>query len=377
MKLNKTLGRVATTFLATAMLASVSAVPAFAAEKDVIPANSNSITIHKAIDMTAAEKAGIPDATFKFTIGAGTEATGIKAGNITAITTTDADTVMKGFQIAVDSESFTDEDQNGIYLADLTLSFNPAAFADTGAGVYRYTFKEEACSVAGMETDSKTYTLDVTVGNDGDNYKIVRAEIYSATDKADKTDTITNTYNTYDLTLDKQVTGLLGDKTLPFDFTVVFTNPDQTATSFQWAYDAETPNYQTVSFNDGGTATVDVRLAHGEKVFFKGLPEDVTYVITEKEDTNYIAAATGTGVNDNVVDSTNTYKVSDTDKKVVNGDVETTEDTYSDVAVTYINTHKDDETPATGIAMSIAPYALLVVVAAAGCFVFLRKRRED
>ena len=31
----------------------------------------------------------------------------------------------------------------------------------------------------------------------------------------------------------------------------------------------------------------------------------------------------------------------------------------------------------TGLIMDIAPYALLVVVAAAGCFVFLRKRRED
>ena len=31
----------------------------------------------------------------------------------------------------------------------------------------------------------------------------------------------------------------------------------------------------------------------------------------------------------------------------------------------------------TGLAMDIAPYALLIVVAAAGCFVFLRKRNED
>lgn len=34
-------------------------------------------------------------------------------------------------------------------------------------------------------------------------------------------------------------------------------------------------------------------------------------------------------------------------------------------------------TAPTGIVMNVAPYVLLVVVAAAGCFVFLRKRRED
>ena len=40
------------------------------------------------------------------------------------------------------------------------------------------------------------------------------------------------------------------------------------------------------------------------------------------------------------------------------------------------NNNKESVTP-TGIVMNVAPYVLLVVVAAAGCFVFLRKRRED
>lgn len=375
MKLSKNLGRVATTFLATAMLASVSAVPAFAAEEDVITASNNSIIINKAINMTAAEGAGVPDATFKFTIGAGQPADGVKVGDMTAITNTDADKVMEGFQVAVDSESFTDEDQDGVYLADLTLSFNPAAFADTGAGVYRYTFKEEACSVAGMGTDSKTYTLDVTVGNDGDSYKIVRAEVYSNADKADKTDTITNTYNTYDLTLDKTVDGLLGDKTKDFAFTIVFTNPDKSATSFQWAYDTDavTPSYTTVNFGEDGKATVDVSLAHGEDVIFKGLPEDVTYVITEAENSEYVASATGTGMNENVAGKNPS---ADSDKKVVNGDVKV-ENVAKDVAVSYTNVNVNDETPATGIAMNVAPYALLVAVAGVACFFFLRKRRED
>ena len=375
MKLSKNLGRIATTFLATAMLASVSAVPAFAAKEDVITASNNSITINKAINMTAAEGAGVPDATFKFTIGAGQPADGVKVGDMTAITNTDADKVMEGFQVAVDSESFTDEDQDGVYLAGLTLSFNPAAFADTGAGVYRYTFKEEACSVAGMDIDNTTYTLDVTVGNDGDNYKIVRAEVYSNADKADKTDTITNTYNTYDLTLDKKVDGLLGDKTKDFAFTIVFTNPDKSATSFQWAYDTDavTPSYTTVNFGEDGKATVDVSLSHGEDVIFKGLPEDVTYVITEAENSEYVASATGTGMNENVVGSNPS---TDSDKKVVNGDVKV-ENVAQDVAVSYTNVNVNDETPATGIAMNVAPYALLVAVAGVACFFFLRKRRED
>ena len=37
---------------------------------------------------------------------------------------------------------------------------------------------------------------------------------------------------------------------------------------------------------------------------------------------------------------------------------------------------REASTP-TGIVMNVAPYALLVVIAAAGCLVFLRKRDED
>lgn len=47
----------------------------------------------------------------------------------------------------------------------------------------------------------------------------------------------------------------------------------------------------------------------------------------------------------------------------------------TDIAMVYTNTR--DAVSPTGIVMNVAPYVLLVVVAAAGCFVFLRKRRED
>ena len=43
--------------------------------------------------------------------------------------------------------------------------------------------------------------------------------------------------------------------------------------------------------------------------------------------------------------------------------------------VVFYNTR--DAVSSTGIVMNVASYVLLVVVAAAGCFVFLRKRRED
>ena len=54
----------------------------------------------------------------------------------------------------------------------------------------------------------------------------------------------------------------------------------------------------------------------------------------------------------------------------------TSSDVQNDTPTHTITNTRSTTTP-TGIVMNVAPYALLVVVAVAGCFVFLRKRNED
>lgn len=46
-------------------------------------------------------------------------------------------------------------------------------------------------------------------------------------------------------------------------------------------------------------------------------------------------------------------------------------------AVKVAYTNNLESTAPTGVVMNVAPYILLVVIAVAGAFVFLRKRRED
>ena len=79
------------------------------------------------------------------------------------------------------------------------------------------------------------------------------------------------------------------------------------------------------------------------------------YTVSE---TDYRSSGYTTKINDNEV------------REVVNV---TYDADNNDIAV--VNTR--NAVSPTGIVMNVAPYALLVVVAAAGCFVFLRKRRED
>ncbi len=339
----KTLRRFAASFLAVMLLAALAIVPA-SAESSPLDVNEtgNTITFTKVVDMTDAEGAGNPSGNFVFTV---TDDTGNADAQIV-----DEDNATDGVQIVAPLTTGTS--------VDVDIAFNMTAF--TAPGVYTYTLQETSSSIDGMVIDDTTYTLSVVVVNanatdpDGTTYKIDSAEIKTA--DGGKTDTITNYYHTYDLTLDKVVTGAFGNHNEDFTFTVVFTTNDDNATSFQWAYASETPVWNTETFT-AGTATVRSTLSDGESIMFRGLPQGTTYTITEGEN-DYTTTAAGSGVNENT-------------GKVVSGDF-VVDGTHSDVAVTYTNTM--GATPATGIITTFAPYALMVVVAAGACFFFLRRR---
>ena len=339
MKLNKTIGRVATTLVATAMLASLAA-PAYA-EAGPLTNTNNTVSFTKAI--TKDDAAGVPQGKFVFTV---TDGTGTASAQIV-----DEDSVAEGVQIVANNTAAT---------VTVDIAFNMSAFDKPGT--YSYTLQETSTDIPGMSIDNTQYTLNVVVVNadsenpDGKTFVINSAELSAG---EGKTDTITDTYTTYSLTLDKTLKGDFADKNDSFVFDIVFTANDNHATSFTLGGDS-------VSFEDG-TATCQVTLKDGESIVADGLPEGTTYVITESstegDGAKYETEATGDGVNTN-------------NEKVVNGDLMAPDALgASDVEVHYVNTLKSS--PATGIVMDVAPYALLVVIAAAGCFVFLRKRRED
>ena len=234
-----------------------------------------------------------------------------------------------------------------------------------------YTLQETSTDIPGMTVDNTQYTLNVVVVNankvnpDGKTFVIDSAELKAA-DASGKTDTITDTYHTYSLTLDKALAGSFADKNDTFYFTVTFNSNDESATSFTF-------NGETVPFEDG-VAVCTISLQGGGKVVASGLPEGTTYTIVEETNqgdaAKYVTTAEGNGVDGFTADSKTV-----TGNVKVAGEGEGAPEIASNVEVHYTNTWNG--TPATGIVMNVAPYALLVVVAAAGCFVFMRKRRED
>lgn len=353
MKLSKNLGRIATTFLATAMLASVSAVPAFAAENSLdVGDNNDTVTFTKSISKEDA--AGVPKGEFVFTVTDGT-------GNAVAqIVDEDDDT--DGVQILANNKT------DGAPTIAVDIAFNLTEFSQPGT--YTYTLQETSTDIPGMTVDSTAYTLTVVVVNkdaenpNGKDFVIDSAKLSST--GVEKTDTITDTYNTYSMTLSKELAGGFANKNDEFTFEIIFKANDMNATSF--TFDGETQHFVE------GEAKCKVTLKDGESVVADGLPVGVTYTILESGEAseNYDTTVTGNGVNYDDDATSVKGKTATGDVMVVVED----KPTAQDVNVLYTNTW-DETSVDTGIVMDIAPYALLVVVAAAGCFVFLRKRRED
>lgn len=472
-------GRVASTFLATAMLASLTAVPAGAAggEGDTaIGDNGVVVDDENGTGLTKLEfdkvlmfpsDVQVPDIEFTFTL------TPAKAG--TKETITDPDTTGVN-QIEVnDGVGFTDntspigtvtttfgtdiktatvDNLPGINIADvsyvesenLSISFtNGQSGALTSkfndAGVYKYVLTEAFSSDSpadsadyDMSSDHIVYLYVSRVdGVDGqtDTYKItgiamVKAEQNSVEATTDpgvwvpkydggalaKTDG--NIYNFYQLTGDpddpegdddddtepevpgetpdpnpddgddpkpfnnsaivsKKVAGAMGSHDQDFAFTVnVFssvTGKKYTVLYMQknaegnWVEDADRNATPTVLTAD--SENNEIELKHDQAIKIIGISSGEKFT-AEGED--YSTVGYTTTIVGGTEDAQNKLKHEVTFKK------DLAQGESNDIEFT--NTR--DAVSPTGIAMGVAPYALLVLAAAAGCFVFLRgKNREE
>ena len=151
----------------------------------------------------------------------------------------------------------------------------------------------------------------------------------------------------------------MGDKGKEFDFTVTFTNGDK-GEKFTYAGSEYTFG------EDGSVSITGIKLADATNaVTITGIPSDVMYTVVENVNKSEGYETTAT--------------VNEEDVEVTSADASQTvaaQDKSQDTDAVVVTNTRNAVSP-TGIAMNIAPYALLVVVAVAGCFVFLRKRNED
>lgn len=376
MKLNKTIGRVATTLVATAMLASLAA-PAYAVEFGTSEGEGSAVgTIDSETPISAVtftktlsipENVPVPTVTFNFTM-AGTAGDGeTVTDNTNTIAVSDGtDTIpanADGNKVITASVSFDESDSKVNNSVSDTVTFELGSLSFSEPGVYKYTVTET--EVTGYTTASTHYLYLYVENVSGYDKPQVTGAVLKD-NNGDKTATVANTYDSNGtLKVTKKLDGDMANASETFAFVVTVKGDEDRPITAVNTSDATV----TISEWDETTGwTVTTELGDDDTLTIYGLSNDDAYTIDET------AANTDSYVT--TIDTNHDGVVDKTEKADVEAGVSGTYTTETgNIDVVYTNARKS-VTP-TGIVMNVAPYALLVVIAAAGCFVFLRKRRED
>ena len=445
MKLSrKNVGRIATTFLATAMLASLTAVPAMAVGNSIgsdgnnmgiVDSNSDidSFTMKK--NLYKPEKVYAPNLTFEFTVSPTDPApdevaTGTTSNNQNVqipvskgeeggvVGATTAGTTGKAVFSPEKDYNATDNVENDGGIGQELISENVTFTVDntkfTHAGVYKYTITETQFNPAAAGYDEfediKFDTLPTRVlyvyveenddTNEGADPYIVTGIVMKNGDNKD--DGFDNGYfkdpdgtdeTPHELFVQKEVTGAMGNKSEEFAFTIEINGAagekyyavvEELDASGAWT---ETTTIYTITSD---AEAMSFTLKHNQRLHVYGLSDTDTYTVVEETATGYVTTVNGYIVetredgkltpNDDGdgyknTELTSTLQVTNTFKGTLGHTQANNDPEIKDVTVLYEN-NREAVSP-TGIVMNVAPYALLVVIAAAGCFVFLRKRDED
>ena len=444
MKLSrKNVGRIATTFLATAMLASLTAVPAMAVANPIgsgdnmgiVDSDSDIDAFTMKKNLYKPEKVYAPNLTFEFTVSPTDPApdevaTGTTSNNQNVqipvskgeeggvVGATTAGTTGKAVFSPEKDYNATDNVENDGGIGQELISENVTFTVDntkfTHAGVYKYTITETQFNPAAAGYDEfediKFDTLPTRVlyvyveenddTNEGADPYIVTGIVMKNGDNKD--DGFDNGYfkdpdgtdeTPHELFVQKEVTGAMGNKSEEFAFTIkidgaegekYYAVVEELDANGAWIV---TNTIYTITSND---EAMPFTLKHNQRLHVYGLSDTDTYTVVEETATGYVTTVNGyivetredgkltpndSGDGYENTELTNTSKDANTFEGTLGHTQANNAPEIKDVTVLYEN-NREAVSP-TGIVMNVAPYALLVVIAAAGCFVFLRKRDED
>lgn len=269
----------------------------------------------------------------------------------------------------------------------------------TAVGIYKYTLSEVNNGTAGMTYWGNDILLFITIGQDEDGKFCVTAvhceEEFDPEDPgANKVDSFTNTYSAGKFSVNKQVTGSLGDRDKYFEFTVTFEGESgkdySTATGITYdggsaglaitggtgenAVNIDTTN-KVIDITGLGTGkkTVTFYLKHGDTVTFDNIPYGVKYTYAEAD---YSAEAAG-GYKTTYQQIASGEKDPETGDPVMvnnNTDIVVNDDTNG---ASYTVTNDKDRNIDTGIFdLDNLPYIMaLAVVLIGGVVFFVSKKR--
>lgn len=219
-------------------------------------------------------------------------------------------------------------------------------------GIYEYTLQEVAGSKAGVKYYGGTIKLVVTVISDT-NRNIRVAAVHTESEGGVKSDTFTNTYSAGSLSISKEVTGNLGDKSKYFAFEVTLTGEEGKTYAEPFKVDGGSNESNPDSIAIGTSETF--YLKDGETITIANLPYGVSYTVVETLDDAYDTYINGS-------------ETASADGKA-EGKVEAEETT-----VAYRNDNNNGEID-TGITTDNLPYIVLMGIVVLAGVAMIAKRR--
>lgn len=416
MKKNAVKGSLGAIALASAMTMSMG-TPVFAEysnEYSTEIGGTKTTTFDKYLVMD--KQAEVPNASFKYAITAGTaKAYDVAGKKFAVLAGVDADKVtMAGVgsatanTITYKQGDATLEDENALvkdYYKETdkyakktaTLDFSECRF--TEPGIYRYIVTESGTNQAVTNDADATRVVDVYVNNasdEGENkLEIAGYVLHSNADDAPdvslgenhgsagsyvatKSQGFTNSYDTSDILIEKQVSGNQASRDKYFEFTVKITDavPGTVYDVDLSNADATTKtNAATITANEGktnpatltvgkdGTVSQKFYLAHNQSIVIQGVAKDSKYEVTENAEDYKSTSFDAIGA--------------DADNRVSEGSADATSGTVAskDIYTGYLNT-RDGVIP-TGVIMTVAPFAAVTLLGGAGAVTMVMKKKKS
>lgn len=377
--------------MATALIMSIAAISA-SAENTYTPVNGTNTQFNKYLVVDS--DTNIPAISFNFTVAPGTAvaATSSTPAILAGVGTPSIATVTFTNGQATSTEAPSDLTlASGKKFAVQTATVDFSGVTFTEPGVYRYVITEQETTGAKAVTydtqaqtaGSKVRYLDVYVEDVNNALKVSSYVMHETTavvvntdddSKADdKSSSYVNEISTKDLEFGKEVTGNQGSKDKYFLFTLNITNAQANTTysvdlnsaeaspakTDATKYDTMT-NPSSFTTDGDGKATVTFYLKDGQYIKIPGLPEGYGYTLTEDAE-DYASSAT----------------ISATNGKggVAYSDPATGSNVAADIKTGFTN----DRTGIipTGVLLTIAPFAIGILLFGALIIFIIAKRRRN
>ena len=421
----KTIAKTGATMLTMAMLLNGTTVFAAGTGYGTTIEGTKTTTFDKFLVMDS--QANVPNATFTYEVTAGTAKdynvaekkfqvlVGVDSDKITMDGvggTAEAPAAANTIVFRQGDGSDTHDTTKDAYVKDLaagkkyavktaTLDLSNVKF--TEPGVYRYIITESGTNQAITNDADLTRVLDVYVNdasttdtdgnlikkltiagyvlhsNENDEPDVSLGESFGSTGNytATKSQGFTNSYDTSDLTLRKQVTGNQASHDKYFEFTL---NIQDAKPNTKYNVDisgaeatsgtndatisanASQTNVTSITTDADGKATAKFYLQHGQQVTVQGIAKDTTYAVTENTEDYKSTANTAVA---SVVEIK-----ADTDSAEVNGTIAS-----KDLTTGYLNT-RSGVIP-TGVIMTVAPFAAVTLLGAVGMVTIKMRKKED